>query len=420
MLLQDEKRQISKFLLFRAQKIIVALDFHHKLLILRLEIVLREIIMVEITIEKLTSLTGDLKDHSSSSEKFRSFISSPDVSRSDLKAWVSECLEKSGQSFHRALQDIVNCIGERLGFDVEYGLYAGRIGAIGYDGKWVSTDANIQLIVETKKTDAYRINPDQVGGYIEELEKKVEKGVSQETYGLFVIGEEEPTTLINTIRGSPYRNAVRVVPVKSFLNLLKMKEEVPLSHSQIVKLLVPIDTINIGEIIETIDDIVETRLREEKIETPTKVKRFEGREEEDIPTVSIEELNVLPAGEVAICPSRPEGITFLLKFNAWGFVRIKRKPDYLAMYVSSPESKISFFGQVKDVMDPADQRSPVKDVYQEYGTYEEGKKIIVLEPDTLYRLKESIPLGSIKGKVPYGLRYVSLSKFLKAKTLDDL
>jgi len=376
--------------------------------------------MVDITIEKLVSLTGDLKDNSPSSEKFRNFISSSDVSRSDLKDWVSECLEKTGQSFNRALQDIVNCLGERLGFDVEYGLYAGRMGAIGYDGKWVSKDANIQLIVETKKTGAYQINPDQVGGYIEELKKKVGKRDFLETYGLFVIGEEEPTTLINTIRGSRYRNAVRVVPVESFLNLLRMKEEVPLSHAQIVKLLIPIDTINIGEIIGTIEDIVKTRLREEKIETPTKTRIFEGRKEKDIPTVSVEELSTLEPGEVAICPSRPEGVAFLLKHNAWGFVRIKRKPDYLALYVSSPESKISFFGRVEDVVDPSDQSSPVKDVYHEYETYEEGKKIIVLQPEALYRLKEGIPLGSTIGKVPYGLRYISLNKFLKAKTLDDL
>ena len=376
--------------------------------------------MVDITIEKLVSLTGDLKDNSPSSEKFRNFISSSDVSRSDLKDWVSECLEKTGQSFNRALQDIVNCLGERLGFDVEYGLYAGRMGAIGYDGKWVSKDANIQLIVETKKTGAYQINPDQVGRYIQELKKAVGKKEFLETYGLFVIGEEEPTTLINTIRGSVYRNSVRVVPVKSFLNLLRMKEEAPLSHAQIVKLLIPIDTINIGEIIETIEDIVKTRLREEKIETPTKGRIFEGRKEKDIPTISTEELSTLKPGEVVICPSRPEGVAFLLRYNAWGFVRIKRKPDYLALYVSSPESKISFFGRVVDVVDPSDPSSPVKDVYHEYETYEEGKKVIVLQPEALYRLKECIPLGSSMGKVPYGLRYISLNKFLKAKTLDDL
>ena len=56
----------------------------------------------------------------------------------------------------------------------------------------------------------------------------------------------------------------------------------------------------------------------------------------------------------------------------------------------------------------------------EYDTYEKGKKIILLQPDSLYGLKEGIPLGSIAGKVPYRLKYVAIRKFLNAKTLDDL
>jgi len=254
--------------------------------------------MVEITIEKLISLTGELKDNSPSSEKFRSFISSPDVSRSDLNAWINECLEKAGQSFNQALQDMVNCIGERLGFKVDYGRYERSKDLIEYDGKWVSEEANVQLVVETEKTEAYRINPDQFGGYTEELRKKASINTEElrkikvpemykrirRAYGLFVIGEEEPTTLISTIRGSRYRDTIRVIPVKSLLNLFRMKEEIPLSHAQIVKLLLPIDAINVGEVIETIEDIIETRLKEEKIETPTKARVHEGKKEEDLPT----------------------------------------------------------------------------------------------------------------------------------------
>ena len=378
--------------------------------------------MVEITIEKLISLIGELKDHSPSSEKFRSFISSADVSRADLEAWVNECLEKTGQSLNRALQDIVNCVSARLGFNVEYGLYAGRKDAIGYDGKWNSDEENIQLVVETKKTEAYRIDPEQVGKYIEALRRESVGRDLFETYGLFVIGEEEPTTLINTIRGSRYRNTVRVIPIRSLLNLLKMKEEIPLSHSQIVKLLLPIDTINIGEIIGTIEDIIQTRLKEERIETPTpkRTKMLEGRKEEAIPKISRDELSSLKPGNVVVCPSKPDGVAFLLEYEAWGFVRIKRKPEYFALYVSSPRSEISFFGGVKAVVDPSDESSPVKDIYHEYDTYEEGKKVILLQPESLYRLEEGIPLGSDMGKVIYSLRYVSLNKFLKAKTLDDL
>ena len=373
--------------------------------------------MVEITIGKLIELTGDLKDNQPSAQKFRNFISSSDVSMSDLKTWVNECLEKTGPNFNRALQDIVNCIGERLGFQIDYGLYVGRGEAIGYDGKWVSPDAKIQLVVDTKKSGAYRIDPGQIGEYIQQLSSG---GEVEAIYGLFVVGEEQPNTIINTIRGSRYRNLIRVVPLKSLMDLLRIKEETQLSHTQIVKLLVPIDAINIGEIIELIEDIVQTRVKEEAIETPTRVKTYEGRTEEDLPVASLEELSTLKGGEVVICPSKPEGKAFLIKYNAWGFVHVGRKPEYLALYVAAPESKISLFGEVKDVIDPSDEESPVADIYQEFETYKEGKKLITLKPGSLRKLKTVIPLGSERGKVPYSRRYVPLDKFVNAKTLDDL
>jgi hypothetical protein len=373
--------------------------------------------MVEITIEKLIELTGDLKDNQPSAQKFRSFISSSDVSRTDLKTWMNECLEKTGSNFNRALQDIVNCIGERLGFQVEYGLYVGRGEAIGYDGKWSSPDAKIQLVIDTKKSGAYRIDPGQIGGYIQQLRTT---GEMEDIYGLFVVGEEQPSTVVNTIRGSQYRNSIRVVPLKSLVNLLRIKEEAQLSHTQIVKLLVPIDTINIGEIIELIEDIVETRLKEEAIETPTRIKVYEERREEDLLVASLKELSTLQSGEVVICPSKPEGKDFLLKYNAWGFVHISRKPEYFALYVTAPESKISFFGEVKEIIDPSDEKSPIADIYQEFETYKEGKKLIMLKAGSLRKLKRGIPLGSEKGKVPYSRRYVLLDTFVNAKTLDDL
>ena len=374
--------------------------------------------MVEITIEKLLELTGDLKDNQPSAQKFRNFVSSSDASRTDLKAWVKECLEKTGSNFNRALQDIVNCIGERLGFQVEYGLYVGREEAIGYDGKWSSPDSKIQLIVDSKKSGAYRIDPGQIGGYIQQL--RTAPGEMEDIYGLFVVGEEQPNTVVNTIRGSQYRNSIRVVPLKSLINLLRIKEEAQLRHTQIVKLLVPIDTINIGEIIELIEDIVETRLKEEAVETPTRAKVYERRTEEDLPVASLAELSTLESGEVVVCPSKSDGKDFLIKYNAWGFVHIGRKPKYLALYVTAPESRISLFGEVEDVIDPSDEHSPLADVYQEFKTYKEGKKLIVLKPGSLRRLKKGIPLGSERGKVPYSRRYVSLDKFLNARTLDDL
>lgn len=135
---------------------------------------------------------------------------------------------------------------------------------------------------------------------------------------------------------------------------------------------------------------------------------------------SLEELSALKSGEIVICPSKPEGKEFLLKYNAWGFVHVGRKPEYFALYVTAPESKISLFGEVKEIIDPWDEGSPVADVYQEFETYKEGKKVITLKPGFLRRLKRGISLGSERGKVPYSRRYVPLDKFVNAKTLDDL
>jgi len=335
------------------------------------------------------------------------------VTQSDMIAWMDECLEKTGPNFNRALQDIVNSIGERLGFTVEYGLYAGKTGSIGFDGRWVSHQTSIELVIETKKSEAYKIDPNQIGGYIEQLNKDKKEGGA--TYGIFAIGEEEPSTIVNTIRGSEYRNQIRVVPLKLLLTLLKMKEDVGLGHEQIVKLLVPIDTINIGEIIKLIESIVKTKVEEETIETPK--RRIKSREE--LPLISREELSKLEEGDVVICPSAPEGIDFLLRYNAWGFVRINERPKYFSLYVSALESKIMFFGEVDEILDPKDPRSPIASVHQEYE-YDEGKKLINLKAGSLKTLSEAIPKGSKKGKVPQGLRYISLKNLAKATTLDEL
>lgn len=43
-----------------------------------------------------------------------------------------------------------------------------------------------------------------------------------------------------------------------------------------------------------------------------------------IPLVARKDLADKPSGEVVICPSRIEGVEFLKKYNAWGFVTISK------------------------------------------------------------------------------------------------
>ena len=47
--------------------------------------------------------------------------------------WIKECLENN---YNKELQDIIVSLGAKLGFEIEYGLYAGKPGHIGADGIW--------------------------------------------------------------------------------------------------------------------------------------------------------------------------------------------------------------------------------------------------------------------------------------------
>ena len=138
-----------------------------------------------------------------------------------------------------------------------------------------------------------------------------------------------------------------------------------------------------------------------------------------IPVVSKSELEPSREGRVVICTSKPKGVRFLLKYNAWGFVRIQKEPYYFALYVSRPLSRVTYFGEIEKIVYPEDSDSPI-DVEQasRYENFGEGKKVIILKTQSLRRLKGGIPKGPFK-KVPQGMRYTTFRQFVNAKTTDD-
>jgi len=122
---------------------------------------------------------------------------------------------------------------------------------------------------------------------------------------------------------------------------------------------------------------------------------------------------------VALYPSHPDGVEFLTKYNAWGFIRINQTPRYFALYVSQPFSEIQYIGEVEDVIDPAIQESPA--VGTQHPSYEAGKRVVTLKQGRLWKLAEPITYGPpARGKAPQGLQYHPMSKLANAVTLDDL
>ena len=122
--------------------------------------------------------------------------------------------------------------------------------------------------------------------------------------------------------------------------------------------------------------------------------------------------------EVAVFPSRKSGLPFLLENNAWGFVRIGRDFDYVAMYITRDAREIRYFATVKDIVDPEEA-----DLVREPSDYKDGakiaeeKKVVRFEENSLYELEDPIPF---ENKYPQGHRYTTLEKLRAAKTTDDI
>jgi hypothetical protein len=77
------------------------------------------------TIQQILAICGDgnLKDGSSCSSQLREYLSIQETDR--IATYATHCLDESFNKNGFVLQDIVNEIGRRLGYDVQNGRYQG-------------------------------------------------------------------------------------------------------------------------------------------------------------------------------------------------------------------------------------------------------------------------------------------------------
>ena len=137
-------------------------------------------------------------------------------------------------------------------------------------------------------------------------------------------------------------------------------------------------------------------------------------------SIARKDLSSKPHGEVVVCPSRIEGVEFLKKYNAWGFVEINRKVPYFALYVGRPESSVLYFGEVESITQPIKSKEDLGRIEEkDIEAFPTGKRVIHLKPGTLMKLTDPIPLDS-KRIAPRGPRYTTLEKLANAHDISDL
>jgi hypothetical protein len=174
-------------------------------------------------LQNIITLCGDgkLRDALEASHEFRSFLKI--IPTELLIKYCRDCLSESFTDGGIALQDIINQMGTRLNYEVQNGLYQGKKNEIGFDGIWRGKDGH-NLIIESKTTDAYRINLDTLGTYKQKL---IENGSAKINDSiLIIVGRQDTGDLEAQIRGSKHAWDIRVISTEAIIDLLNMRETV--------------------------------------------------------------------------------------------------------------------------------------------------------------------------------------------------
>lgn len=184
---------------------------------------------MDMGLEALLQLVGTLDDNGgtdSARERFRRFLRTDVTGFGTLQDYIESCTRNAGPQFARALQDLVNRLGELLGFEVEYGRYAGRQGEIGFDGLWRAGDKRT-IVVETKTTAAYTIDTNALLGYLNELVSEGRALPEPEPIGLYVLARPSDSSvqLANAIVGQRRQHKLRIVSVQSLLQLADLRSQ---------------------------------------------------------------------------------------------------------------------------------------------------------------------------------------------------
>ena len=212
-------------------------------------------------VDQIIGFAGDgkLGDNNTAPAEFRAFLER--IPTETLARYAEECLTLGFRESGLALQDIVNEMGKRLGFNVEPGRYRGTKNEIGHDGIWKGPDDH-SIVVEVKTTDAYRLPIETVANYRRELIKKNQ--ITEENSSiLVVVGREDTGELEAQIRGSRHAWDVRLISIDALVRLMRIRQEVddPNTEGRIRTLLVPREYTRVDEIIElvfsTAEDLLE-------------------------------------------------------------------------------------------------------------------------------------------------------------------
>jgi hypothetical protein len=195
---------------------------------------------------------GKLTNASETSREFRELLALAPAAK--FGDFVTSCLNDPFPQSGLVLQDVVNEIGRRLGFSVDFGSYTGSQTDAAFDGLWTSPDG-WQLIVEVKTTDAYRVKLDRIGEFRRRLVDAGRVTLGRASH-LIVVGRDDTGELEAQVRGSKHAWDMRLVSVEALLWLLSIRERLDDEHAvgRITEVLKPEEYTKVDRIIKLVFD----------------------------------------------------------------------------------------------------------------------------------------------------------------------
>jgi hypothetical protein len=203
----------------------------------------------ELSAEQVVASAGDgaLKDDSNCSQELREYLSQ--IPSNKIAMYIDRCLCSGFNQSAMVLQDLVNELGRRLGYDVTNGRYQETHNAIGCDGIWMSPEAHT-IVAEVKTTDAYRISLDTIASYRDKL--LASNKIAGSSSILIVVGREDTGELEAQVRGSRHAWDIRMISADSMIKLVQLKENAddPDAGTIIRSLLTPMEYTRLDHVVD--------------------------------------------------------------------------------------------------------------------------------------------------------------------------
>ena len=214
-------------------------------------------------IQQVIAFAGDgkLGDGSSSSLELREYLMT--IPSELLAKYADQCLVDAFTNSGFALQDIVNEIGHRIGFNVTPGRYRGSTSQPGHDGIWTDVGGH-KIVLEVKTTDAFTIKLNTIAEYRQELIKQGKMLLGGSSM-LLVVGRQDTGDVEAQIRGSRHAWDMRMISVEALLRMVRLKEDVedPSIIKRIHEILIPKEFTRLDQIVNIAFAAVEDVKQEE-------------------------------------------------------------------------------------------------------------------------------------------------------------